>query len=396
MPVWHARTEPFRLDGEIKVLGIIQEQHPDRCRLFMQWHQMDWLILVDSLNLLKVAADPYTVLIDEKGIVRSINPSQEEFETFVDSVSSPHDERDDAINALPGSPGLEKLKLRASMRQTAEAWAAYADSLFLWGGDLRLDECIHAYQMASSNAPDDGWLHFRMGVAHRSFFDLKQSNSKDFTKAIESWQAALELDPNQYIWRRRIQQYGPRLDKPYSFYDWVNQARKEITARGEKPFPLRVEPGGAEFAYPAEKNTDSIKKLSEPDPGGRVFRDILPAIQIESTIVSATDASKKALRIHLRLQPNVAHAFHWNNEAEPLTVWLKSSKGWGPERVFLQFPNPPMVTDQSPRSLEFEIVQHMGENSHELKGYALYNICEEINGTCLYRRQDFTIQLTQP
>ena len=56
----------------------------------------------------------------------SINPSQEEFETFVDSVSSPHDERDDAINALPGSPGLEKLKLRASMRQTAEAWGAYA------------------------------------------------------------------------------------------------------------------------------------------------------------------------------------------------------------------------------------------------------------------------------
>ena len=131
--MWHSRTEPFRRDGKIKVLGIIQEQHPDRCRLFMQWHQMDWPVLVDSLNLLRVAAVPYTILIDETGIVHSINPSQEEFEKFVDSVSSPQEESVDAINVFTSSPDLEKLKLRASMRQTAEAWAAYADSLFFWG-----------------------------------------------------------------------------------------------------------------------------------------------------------------------------------------------------------------------------------------------------------------------
>jgi hypothetical protein len=38
-------------------------------------------------------------------------------------------------------------------------------------------------------------------------------------KAVQYWTMALDMDSNQYIWRRRIQQYGPRLEKPYSFYD---------------------------------------------------------------------------------------------------------------------------------------------------------------------------------
>jgi hypothetical protein len=43
------------------MVGIIQEQHPDRAGLFMQWKQMDWPILVDSLNLLGVAVVPVHV-----------------------------------------------------------------------------------------------------------------------------------------------------------------------------------------------------------------------------------------------------------------------------------------------------------------------------------------------
>ena len=46
-----------------------------------------------------------------------------------------------------------------------------------------------------------------------------------------------------------MQQYGPRLDKPYPFYDWVETAREEIRARGETPSPLRVEPAGAEHYF---------------------------------------------------------------------------------------------------------------------------------------------------
>ena len=88
---------------------------------------------------------------------------------------------------------------------------------------------------------------------------------------MEHWGKALDIDPNQYIWRRRIQQYGPRLDKPYSFYDWVREARREIMARGETPAQLLLEPGGAEFAYPSESFERTKTVQEEPDPRGRIF-----------------------------------------------------------------------------------------------------------------------------
>jgi len=34
------------------MVGILEEQNPDRARLFMQWKQMGWPLLVDSYNLL--------------------------------------------------------------------------------------------------------------------------------------------------------------------------------------------------------------------------------------------------------------------------------------------------------------------------------------------------------
>ena len=56
VPGWHALTEPHRKSGHLKVVGILQEQHPDRCALFMQWKQMDWPVWLDALNLLQLPA----------------------------------------------------------------------------------------------------------------------------------------------------------------------------------------------------------------------------------------------------------------------------------------------------------------------------------------------------
>ncbi len=44
------------------MVGIVQEQHPARTRLFMQWQGMDWPVMVDSLNLLGVKVVPITLL----------------------------------------------------------------------------------------------------------------------------------------------------------------------------------------------------------------------------------------------------------------------------------------------------------------------------------------------
>ena len=85
VPVWHAATKTLQDNGEIRVVGIVQEQHPDRARLFMQWKEMDWPILVDSLILLEVGVVPITVAIDEHGIIRAVGPDSGSLEaTFVD------------------------------------------------------------------------------------------------------------------------------------------------------------------------------------------------------------------------------------------------------------------------------------------------------------------------
>ena len=70
VPGWHAATEALQREGKLQMVGIIQEQHPDRARLFMQWKQMGWPVLVDSLDLLDVEVVPLTLALDEHGIIR--------------------------------------------------------------------------------------------------------------------------------------------------------------------------------------------------------------------------------------------------------------------------------------------------------------------------------------
>jgi len=70
-----------------------------------------------------------------------------------------------------------------------------------------------------------------LGEAYRKRYESNFRQPEDFQKAVEQWSAALEIDPNQYIWCRRIQQYGPRLDKPYSFYDWSILSQRQVSSR---------------------------------------------------------------------------------------------------------------------------------------------------------------------
>ena len=65
MPVWHENTKALRAAGKLAVVGITQEQHAERCRLFAQWHQIDWPILWDPFNLTESKVVPRFTLIDE-------------------------------------------------------------------------------------------------------------------------------------------------------------------------------------------------------------------------------------------------------------------------------------------------------------------------------------------
>ncbi len=374
------------------MLGIVEEQHPDRTRLFMQWKQMSWPVMVDSLNLLGVSGVPTTFLIDEAGIIRAVQPDDSQFQKFLNRPA-PGDYAA-GLHRETQIPNLEELEKAASAGNEG-AEVALADALFLWrNGKESLDRAIELYSRALVQAPDDGAIHFRRGVTYRKRSELS-GNAGDFKLAIEEWSHALGINPNQYIWRRRIQQYGPRLDKPYSFYDWIHQARKEIADRGETPEALSVEPGGAEFAYPA-KNGDGGggEPVKNPDPRGRVYRDSEGLIRIQQIPVPDTSRGNRVVRIHLELEPNQAIKAHWNNEAGDMQIWVDPPKGWTTDTQLLRYEVPPEPVSVERRSVEFEL--HGPEDvtgPASGSAYALYYVCEDVNGTCLYRRQDVPIHL---
>ncbi len=390
MPGWHDKIKDLHESGELQVVGIIQEQHPDRCRLFMQWKQMDWPILVDSLNLLEVSAVPITVAIDEHGIVREKGLRLDKVDEFRAGFMQARFEAPAPADAVaPPAQWAEAVTPADSV--DAEAWGDFA-GLIVRSNDLgRIDEAIGAYQRALEIQPGDGWLEFRLGVALRKRYDSDGRRKGDFQAAVDHWKAALDIDPNQYIWRRRIQQYGPRLDKPYPFYDWVPQAREEIAASGKTPAGLIVEPGGAEFAEPSKELATIEAPVNPPDPGGRIDRDEGEFIALETVIVPNSIEPGEASRIHVNFRPREEIKAHWNNEVDGLEVWLNEAEGCKLDGSYRSLPNPPEVVSLEERKAEFETrcSEDAAPGPRSLDGYALYYVCEDVHGICLYRRQDF-------
>ncbi len=283
------------------MLGIIQEQHPDRARLFMQWKQMDWPVLVDSHNALGIEVVPVTLGLDEHGIIRHgplrLVDAERVQEKFLDQHYEPGEQTPPKPAAAPSldPPGPDA---------KAQAWRAYANALAVWGREDQQGLVIDAFERALALDPGHGPTYFRLGVAYRKRYDSPHRQPGDFGSAVRQWSAALETNPNQYIWRRRIQQYGPRLDKPYPFYDWVTVARQEIRTRGEEPLPLSVEPRGAEFTSPAERFAAAEEATAEPDPQGRIKRDPGNLIRVETTVVPNTSSERASARVHVVLRPN--------------------------------------------------------------------------------------------
>ncbi len=353
------------------MLGIVQEQHPDRTRLFMQWKEMRWPILVDSLDLLEVDVVPLTFLIDEHGVIRYTRPTDDDLEQFLATeYAAPADE--------PTRPVL-----------------ARAEDRYLWGGQAALDDVVEELTGRIEDDAGDAWAQFRLGVALRRRYDSVDRRAEDFQKAVAAWGHALALDPNQYIWRRRIQQYGPRLDKPYPFYDWVGEARATLEARGETPPALVVEPRGAEFAAPSKEFVSRASEIVEPDPEGRILRDDAPLIVQESVVVPGVVEPGGAVRVHLVFRPDLDKKAHWNNEVDDLIVWVTPPPGWRVDQAHHRVAVPREPVSQELRSVEFELDSPEGfHGSVTVPAYALYYICEDVDGTCLFRRRDVPVTLT--
>ena len=400
VPVWHEGTAGWVKDGKLVVLGVTQEQHADRCRLLAQWKGFDWPILHDPINVLESLAVPILVAIDEHGIVRSTKPMLANFKAdFLDRKFA-----DDAKGAAPrhvtpalkkdtGQPDWDALRAQAKKTDSADVWRALGDALVLWGSDKTLDEAMSSYEHAAKIEPKNGPAWFRLGVCNRRRYESAHPQSGDFQSAIDHWGKALDLDPNQYIWRRRIQQYGPRLDQPYSFYDWVTQAEKAIRAHGAEPIALTGRPAGAEIAYPI-KTLPSAAAARAPDPDGKILRDVGGLILAEVTVVPGQVRAGKSARIHVVLRPNPKLKAHWNNEAEPLRLWVESPKGWQVSDRLLTANIPKKAVTEELRTLTFEVIAPADASGKQrLSLYALYNVCNDGDAQCQFLRLDVRVDI---
>ncbi len=411
MPVWHAATKELRESGELTVIGIVQEQHPERAELFAQWQGFDWPILWDAFNLLDLSAVPIVCAVDEYGQVRStrLRPSQ---------IDEPG-----GLRALLLEPTFEPPKFVAAPESLLHTGLAEVSgdpapgtplatlqslAFFVYGsraeGDLsarfeRGVDSLRAWAERPEALPAD---LFRLGVALRLRYDSPYAQESDFQESLDAWSKALAGNPAQYIWRRRIQQWGPRLDKPYPFYNWVEQAAQEVTARGEVPVALRVPLTGSERAARQGGKAADVAAV-EPDPEAGIPQDELGWLAVSAAVAphsgdigKGAGKAAAAARVHLSLTPSAEASVHWTNDAGASVVWLEAPAGWSVEPALHELvPGGESATSSEVRRLDFGVVRAPGAESGPavLRGYVLAYLCSGEDGECSYLRRDFEVEL---
>ncbi len=390
--------------GELQVIGIVQEQHPDRARLYQQWQELDFPILWDPFNLAGVEVVPDLTAVDEHGVIRLDRPAPKRFETeFVEGFVR----RSFAAPKAATAPGVffevnDSARLRGDLSGEERARRATA-RLMLAGPDAgTIDGEVEALVVAAAEGrPRD---RFRAGVGLRMRFDGPQARAADLQGSIDAWFAALMDSPNQYIWRRRIQQWGPALDKPYPFYEWVDVARADIRARGERPVPLRASLSGAERARSSRRVPVPRGEAVEPDPEGRVTSDPGKLVRLEYAVALNTAVvgprirvPRGSLRLHVILRPRPGST--WPVDADPPVLWLEPGDGWLCATQLVRFQAPGPGGERRALMADLELSTPLvalappdpnappPASTATLRGHVLYSICAA-DGTCVFRRQE--------
>jgi hypothetical protein len=403
VPVWRDLTKELRESGALQVVGIVQEQHPDRTQLYADWQGLDFPILWDPFNTVGVDYVLISSFVDGYGMVRETGLSPRDgdhLRMLLNKDWSPPDE--DLKAAAPWlTPAMGRLKIAHQSGTLPSIKASISRVLWPAPGTSPtkgvLDELVTNTEkrLATRSAyPAD---HFRAGVARRLRFDSKFASSGDGQAAIDHWVQALTLNPNQYIWRRRIQQWGPRLDKPYPFYDWVDRAFADLKKRGHPHSPLQAALSGSEVAGKGKSAHADQEQKGEPDPDGKLQRDKGVLVRVESASAPHSDIAKsgeskgdKSARVHITLRPLAGS--HWTPDTDAPQVWLHAPEGWRIASDLLEFPGPKETTTTKPLSLDFEIEAPQVAQMGTLNGYVVYSICKS-DGVCLFKRQDFSLEI---
>ena len=149
---------------------------------------------------------------------------------------------------------------------------------------------------------------------------------------------------------------------------------------------------GCFTGQPQRAFTSDQGAVEPPELDERIYRDDGEFVNVEATIVPGSIDPGASARAHISFVPNEAIKAHWNNEVDDLIFWVDVPDGWELDHRAVTVPNPPEAVSNETRTVELEIkAPDSASGSYEFRGYALYYVCEDVNGVCLYRRRDVSL-----
>ena len=140
--------------------------------------------------------------------------------------------------------------------------------------------------------------------------------------------------------------------------------------------------------------------VENPDPDNKINLDD-KFVSLSTAAVPNFVTPGKTTRVHVVMSPEDCK---WNNESEPVRIWInKVSGGFATKQAFV-IPNPnqkpastpdsePATESKEIRSVDFELKAGKDATECQIDGYALYNICESETGTCRLLRQNFSLKV---
>lgn len=392
LPAWYETLHDAVESGDLVLLGVAVEQHPDRARLFAQWKKLNGAMMQDPVNYMRLEKLPLIVGIDENGYVRVVDPDLKTVrKRFL-------------ARKYPGEPALipenteEPPNTLVTRRYAREAespgfYIEHGDAVAIAGLSPVFAEAIEAYGKAIASDRRLADAYFGLGVVHRMRFESEHREPGDFQAAVDVWARAAKLAPTNEIYQRRIQSYAPPMESPYPLFDWVATARKEIAATGDTPVALSVEPMGAELGDASGRRGDAPPTPSDKDDGS-AHEDKARRVQIEQTIVESLEKDRSHIRqVHLSFVLDPDRSARWGQESKPLRVWLRKPAGAEVSQRYFECAGSSAADDDLPRTICFTVSLAEGARKNvTIRGHAIYQLVDGGEASEPLR-QDFEIKL---
>ncbi|MEO1698229.1 MAG: hypothetical protein AAFU73_13100 [Planctomycetota bacterium] len=360
---WAEAAENAVAAGRLRIVCVAQEQSPDRPALFAALHGIDFPLLWDPFALCGLERVPLALLVDEDARIRAVGADPRAFADelgprLVEPLGLPH-----LPAAAPRAGGFRVT--RAATDRTDGTRRALA-RLLMGGaftdvsGGPTLDADVAELERAAASAgavPED---RFRLAVALRMRAETPRARADDFQRALDEWRAALAARPERLVWRRRIQRFGPLLDRPDSFYGWarpaVHAGARLVVPLGEgesAPRTTRI-PGGRPSAERTAPPPDAAERSRD---GGRAVRVETAVALNTGALGSKVRVPAGAARVHVTLRPRPgvlwADAGPGGFEPAPPVLWLEVPDGWQVDARRVRFRGAGVGAE--PLRVEFEV-----------------------------------------